>query len=74
MMAAEALNLTTRLSGLFAGIVSDAHALDRYDQRESYFCRADGAGETRVQDPHYTIRAWRGVVTYLLRQQEFLYE
>jgi hypothetical protein len=25
-------------------------------------------------DPHYTIRAWRGVVTYLLRRQEFLYE
>jgi len=59
---------------LFAGIVSDAHAQKSYDKRESYFCRADGEGETRVNDPHYTIRAWRGVVTYLLRQQEFLYE
>ena len=27
-----------------------------------------------VSDPHYTIRAWRGVVTYLLRRPEFLYE
>ena len=25
-------------------------------------------------DPHYTIRAWRAVVTYLLRRPEFLYE
>lgn len=59
---------------LFAGIVSDAHALESFDKRESYFCRADGTGEQRVDDPNYTIRAWRGVVTYLLRQQEFLYE
>ena len=27
-----------------------------------------------VADPNYTIRAWRGVVTYLLRRYEFLYE
>ena len=25
-------------------------------------------------DPSYTIRAWRGVLTYLLRRPEFLYE
>ncbi len=28
----------------------------------------------RDADPDYTIRAWRAVVTYLLRQHEFLYE
>ena len=28
----------------------------------------------RVDDRHYTLRAWRAVVTYLLRRQEFLYE
>ena len=27
-----------------------------------------------VPDPNYTVRAWRGAVMYLLRQQEFLYE
>ena len=27
-----------------------------------------------VPDPNYTVRAWRAVVTYLLRRQEFLYE
>jgi len=27
-----------------------------------------------VPDPDYTVRAWRGVVTYLLRQPDFLYE
>ena len=27
-----------------------------------------------VPDPRYTVRAWRAVVTYLLRRQEFLYE
>ena len=30
--------------------------------------------ESAVPDPHYTVRAWRAVVTYLLRQEEFLYE
>ena len=33
-----------------------------------------GKGEKRVEDPHYTMRAWRAVLTYLLRQHEFLYE
>ena len=57
---------------LFAGIVADAKAKQGIEPRESYFC---GGGEDfRVDDPHYTIRAWRGVVTYLLRQHEFLYE
>ena len=27
-----------------------------------------------VPDASYTVRAWRAVVTYLLRRQEFLYE
>ena len=27
-----------------------------------------------VPDPNYTVRAWRAVVTYLFRQQDFLYE
>ncbi|TVP95004.1 MAG: hypothetical protein EA381_19415 [Planctomycetaceae bacterium] len=57
---------------LFAGIVADAKASGSYEPRESYFC--GGRDEFRVDDPHYTIRAWRGVVTYLLRQHDFLYE
>lgn len=57
---------------LFAGILADAHARDRFEPRETYFCgRGD---EGRVPDPDYSIRAWRAVVAYLLRQQEFLYE
>ena len=56
---------------LFAGIIKDAHA-KKFDKRGSYFCeRVDGK---YVDDPHYTIRAWRAVVTYLLRQHAFLYE
>jgi hypothetical protein len=30
--------------------------------------------EQPVPDPHYTVRAWRAVVTYLLRRPVFLYE
>ena len=44
----------------------DALAADRTANKD-----APGAA---MQDPHYTIRAWRSVVTYLLRRQEFLYE
>jgi hypothetical protein len=57
---------------LFAGIVSDAKGAKDFDQRENYFCR-DHVPDA-PSDPHYTVRAWRGVITYLLRQQEFLYE
>lgn len=39
---------------------------------ENYSCRQGLL--TTVPDPHYTVRAWRGVVTYLLRQHEFPYE
>ena len=61
---------------LFAGIVDDAKKHEGLDGRENYFCRARDrdAPEPESGDPHYTIRAWRGVVTYLLRRPEFLYE
>jgi hypothetical protein len=60
---------------LFAGIVQDASEQKGLDKRENYFCRnnRDTPG-SNSDDPHYTIRAWRGVVTYLLRRPEFLYE
>ena len=56
---------------LFAGIVADAKAQKGVGKTEAYACRQGGAV---VDDPDYTIRAWRGVVTYLLRRPEFLYE
>ncbi len=57
---------------LFAGIIADAKAQGRFEPRETYFC--GGREEFRSDDPHYTLRAWRGVLTYLLRQHDFLYE
>ena len=57
---------------LFTGIINDAKAQPNYEPRETYFC--GGREDFHVDDPHYTVRAWRGVVTYLLRQHEFLYE
>lgn len=57
---------------LFAGIVADAQAQKGLDKRENYHCRAHVPDAP--EDPNYTIRAWRGVLTYLLRRQEFLYE
>ncbi|MBL8817138.1 MAG: DUF1588 domain-containing protein [Planctomyces sp.] len=62
----------TRTFELFSGIIQDAQAQDRFEKRETYFC--GGREDYRVDDPHYSVRAWRGVVTYLLRQHEFLYE
>jgi hypothetical protein len=56
---------------LFAAIVEDAKNQKGLDKRETWSCRQGGAAQ---DDPHYTIRAWRGVVTYLLRRPEFLYE
>ena len=56
---------------LFAAIVADAKAQKGLDTREAYACRQEDAVP---DDPHYTIRAWRAVVTYLLRRPEFLYE
>lgn len=57
---------------LFAGVVADAGAQGRIEPQESWPCRQ--GLESPVPDPHYTVRAWRAVVTYLLRQPEFLYE
>lgn len=59
---------------LFAGIVADANSQGQYEETESYFCKSSGQEGPRDKDPHYAMRAWRGVVTYLLRRQEFLYE
>ncbi|MEM7011429.1 MAG: DUF1592 domain-containing protein [Verrucomicrobiota bacterium] len=61
-----------RSFALFAGVIADANAKGQFEPRESYFCRS--AADERIEDPLYTIRAWRAVVTYLLRQHEFLYE
>jgi hypothetical protein len=57
---------------LFAGIVADAAQRQGVDPREIYHCRQ--GLESPVPDPNYTVRAWRGVVTYLMRRHEFLYE
>jgi hypothetical protein len=61
----------SRTFDLFAGILADAKTR-KYDKLEAYHCRS-GVPDAPA-DPHYTIRAWRGVVTYLLRRPEFLYE
>jgi hypothetical protein len=57
---------------LFAGIVSDAGEQKGLDNRDNYHCRH--FIPEAPSDKQYTIRAWRAVVTYLLRRQEFLYE
>ena len=57
---------------LFKGIVDDAHAQGRFEERDIYFCR--GRDDKRLSDPEYTVRAWRAVVAFLLLQPEFLYE
>lgn len=59
---------------LFAGIVQEAKSRKGTEPVESYFCQTERDKSPRDPDPHYTIRAWRAVVTYLLRQHEFLYE
>lgn len=61
-----------RVFDLFCNIIDDAKALPHFEPRETYFC--GGREDFRVEDPHYTVRAWRAVVTYLLRQHAFLYE
>jgi hypothetical protein len=57
---------------LFAAMVNDARTTKAVDKQETYAARRDVSNPP--DDPHYTIRAWRGVVTYLLRRPEFLYE
>jgi hypothetical protein len=61
-----------RTFALFADIVKAASEQQGLDNRESYYCRRETQG--LPADPKYTIRAWRAVVTYLLRRPEFLYE
>ena len=57
---------------LFAAVISEAKKRKGIDKRDTYHCgRVEGK---RVDDQHYTLRGWRAVVTYLLRQPEFLYE
>jgi hypothetical protein len=57
---------------LFAAVVDEAKKRKDINKRDTYHCgRVDGK---RVDDPHYTLRGWRAVMTYLLRQPEFLYE
>ena len=63
-----------RTYDLFAGIVKDAKSREGISKVESYSCQTQRDVTPRDPDPHYTIRAWRAVVTYLLRQHEFLYE
>ncbi len=58
---------------LFAGIVGDAAERKNIDKSEIYHCRRDLPEEAQ-RDPNYTVRAWRAVMTYLLRQPDFLYE
>ncbi len=62
----------TRSYQLFASIVADAAERKRFEPQENWSCRQ--GLEQPVPDPKYTVRAWRGVLTYLLRQNEFLYE
>ena len=57
---------------LFAGVVADAAGRKGIDGEENWSCRQ--RLESPVPDPRYTVRAWRAVLTYLLRRPEFLYE
>jgi hypothetical protein len=61
---------------LLAGIISDAAGRKDLDSREKYDCRRDLPKplDDSFPDPNYTVRAWRAVLTFLLRQREFLYE
>jgi hypothetical protein len=49
-----------------------AAANKNFEKQENDECRQNLVQP--VPDPNYTVRAWRAVVTYLLRRQEFLYE
>ena len=55
---------------LFAGVLESTRDRKGMNPSENWFC-----GPSRsVPDKTYAIRAWRAVVTYLLRQDDFLYE
>ena len=58
---------------LWTGVIEEAKEQKALDQFENWFCKGSDNGE-RPKDATYTLRAWRAVVTYLLRQHEFLYE
>ena len=53
-----------RTYDLFAGIVNDAKSREGISKVESYSCQTQRDVTPRDPDPHYTIRAWRAVVTY----------
>jgi hypothetical protein len=57
---------------LFASVVSDAKGRKGVEREEAWSCRQ--SNPPPPIDQNYTIRAWRAVVTYLLRRQEFLFE
>jgi hypothetical protein len=57
---------------LFAGVVADAAGRKGIEPAEIWSGRQNLLSP--VPDPKYTVRAWRAVVTYLLRRPEFLYE
>lgn len=57
---------------LFAGVVTDAARRKGIEKEEIWSGRQKLL--KAVPDPNYTVRAWRAVVTYLLRRPEFLYE
>lgn len=61
-----------RTMTLLAEIVRQANERGQIDPQEIWSCRQ--GLESPVPDPKYVVRGWRGVVTYLLRQHEFLYE
>lgn len=61
-----------RIFRLFTSIMQEAGEHGRFESRETWYC--GGRDEFRTDDPLYTIRAWRAVVTCLLRQHSFLYE
>lgn len=63
-----------RTFALFSGIVEDAKSREGISPREHYSCQTEKDSSPPDPDPHYTLRAWRAVVTYLLRQHSFLYE
>jgi hypothetical protein len=57
---------------LFAGVIADAEGRKGIEPAENWSCRQGLLHP--VPDPSYTVRAWRAVITYLLRRPEFLYE
>ncbi|HYE18715.1 MAG TPA: DUF1592 domain-containing protein [Tepidisphaeraceae bacterium] len=62
-----------RTYDLFAAVIKDAEASKKPVGKEEIY-----SGRQKllrpVPDPKYAVRAWRAVVTYMLRRPEFLYE